>query len=81
MTQGGAASPLTLGYVVQPLRGIRLAAIDRISPNLELLNLGYCVARPESSKGVENRSHALPCGPGRATQEILPCAELSSPDR
>ncbi len=29
------------------------------------------VARPESSKGVENRSHALPFGPGRATQDIF----------
>ena len=47
----------------------------------QLINLGRCVARPESSKGVDNRSHALPFGPGRATQELLQCEKLSSPVR
>jgi len=38
VSQGSAAMPLTLGYGMQPLRGIRLAATNEIS-NLELLML------------------------------------------
>ena len=39
VSQGGAASPLTLGFVVQPLRGIRIVSISRVWPNLELRSL------------------------------------------
>jgi len=41
VTQGGAATPLTLGYDVKPLRGTRLTASLLIDPNLELLNLVF----------------------------------------
>ncbi len=33
--------PLTLGYGMQPLRGIRLAATNEIRSNLELLTVIY----------------------------------------
>ncbi|NOY41351.1 MAG: hypothetical protein GXP26_05885, partial [Planctomycetes bacterium] len=38
ITQGGAASPLTLGYDVQPLWGSRLMVSRLVGPDLELLN-------------------------------------------
>jgi len=39
ITQGGTASPLTLGYDVQPLRGNHLTASLLDRPNLKLLRL------------------------------------------
>ncbi len=51
ITQGGAASPLTLGYDVQPLRGIHLTASLLVRPNMKLPR--------EVAKHRANRGHGL----------------------
>ena len=54
ISQGGAALPLTLGYDVQPLRGIRLTAIKRVWPNLELLKFKTRNSNDRNQAGAGN---------------------------
>jgi len=48
--------PLALGYGIQPLRGIRLAATNEIRPNLELLNFngrsGFLLETSDVSRAI-----------------------------